>query len=72
MVGTCAKNAGGHEWGPGSKDPRRPCVHCSRPGRDNVEARESGGYFAEATMARADLFSGLRFPASANGVVKRS
>lgn len=69
-VGVCPKSPAGHQFAPPSKDPRRSCEHCGRPGRDNPD--ESGGYFAEATMARADLFSGLRFPASANGVVKRS
>lgn len=69
-VGVCPKNAEGHVFAPASKDPRRSCVHCSRPGRDGVDER--GGFFAEATMARADFFSGLRFPASANGVAKRA
>lgn len=58
-VGSCPKNAGGHVWG---RDERRSCVHCKRPGRDGVD--QSGGFFAEATMARADLFSRLRSPAS--------
>lgn len=58
-VGSCAKSATGHVWG---KDERRACVHCKQPGRDGVG--ESGGFFAETTMARAELFSGLRSPAS--------
>lgn len=69
---TCSKNAAGHVWASYVDDPRRSCVHCKRPGRDNVEGGETGGFFAEATMARADLFSRLRFPASANGTGKRS
>lgn len=64
-VGACPKNAEGHVFAPASKDPRRSCVHCSRPGRDGDN--ETGGFFAEATMARADFFSGLKFPDSANG-----
>lgn len=56
---------GAHEFGPASKDPRRSCVRCGRPGRDNVG--ESGGFFGEATMARAEFFGGLNFPKSANG-----
>jgi hypothetical protein len=66
-VGACPKNAEGHVLAEASRDPRRSCVHCGRPGRDNVEAKETGGFFGEATMARADFFSGLRFPESANG-----
>lgn len=65
--GVCPKSDSGHRW---SNDSRRSCRHCGRPGRDNVG--EEGGFFAEATMARAELFSGLRFPMSSNGAaVKR-
>lgn len=60
-VGECPKSPRGHEWSSGES---RACVHCGRCGRDNVVAGESGGFFAEATMARAELFSGLRAPKS--------
>lgn len=69
-TGKCPKSEEGHQWAPASRNSRRSCVHCGRPGRDGEG--ESGGFFAEATMARAELFSGLRFPASSNGAaVKR-
>lgn len=64
-VGSCPKSPHGHSWAAASVDSRRSCVHCGRPGRDHEG--ESGGFFAEATMARAELFSGLRFPLSSSG-----
>lgn len=65
-TGSCPRSPAGHQWAPASVDARRSCAHCGRPGRDGVS--EEGGFFAEATLARAELFSGLRFPGSANGV----
>jgi predicted transcriptional regulator len=64
-VGDCPKNRMGHVFASHSVDPRRSCVHCKRPGRDGVD--QSGGFFHEATAARAELFSGLRAPKSSHG-----
>jgi len=69
-VGVCPKSKDGHKFAPASVDPRRSCTQCGRPGRDGVD--ESGGFFAEATMARADLFSRMRFPESVNGKAARA
>lgn len=69
-VGQCPKRGEGlgHVWAgtnpANGGGPRNPCRFCGRPGRDNVFAGESGGFFAEATAARSELFSGLRSPAS--------
>jgi hypothetical protein len=62
-VGTCPENAAGHVWG--RHDSRRACVFCGRPGRDNSklgEAPDTGGFFAQATAARYDVFAGLAAP----------
>jgi hypothetical protein len=67
MIGVCKKNEAGHVWESSLVDPRRSCVHCGRPGRDNVRDAETGGFFAEATRARMLLFDGLRSPASCHG-----
>lgn len=53
-------------------DSRNSCRFCKHPGRDNVFENESGGYFAEATAARAELFSRLRQPASVKQFGKQS
>jgi hypothetical protein len=71
-VGNCPKNAAGHEWEKWMVDPRKSCVHCGRPGRDDHQAGERGGYYAEATMARMELFDGLRTPLSSHGKAPRS
>lgn len=73
-VGSCSKREAGlgHVWASWSVDPRRPCMFCGRPGRDDHAAGERGGYFAEATMARMELFDGLRAPASAHGKAAKS
>lgn len=75
-VGVCPKNAGGHVWAGTDPakggDARNSCKFCRRPGRDNRDIGESGGYFAEATMARMELFDGLKAPASSHGKAKTS
>jgi hypothetical protein len=65
-VGECPKNEAGHEWASAKDDPRRSCVHCGRPGRDGIErgVPQIGGFFAEATAARTELFNRLRTPDS--------
>jgi hypothetical protein len=65
-VGECPENGAGHEWASAKDDPRRSCVHCGRPGRDGIEngAPQIGGFFAEATAARTELFNRLRTPDS--------
>lgn len=70
-VGVCPQRDGGHVWAPWFEDPRKSCVHCGRPGRDNVFTGESGGYLHEAGHARMRLFDGLVSPASSHGQVKR-
>jgi hypothetical protein len=64
-----AREDGGlHEWAGTNParggDKRNSCRHCGRPGRDNIFEGESGGMFAEATAARAELFSRLEQPKS--------
>lgn len=53
-VGECPKRdvGMGHVWKSWQVDPRRSCEFCGRPGRDNRDKNESGGFFAEATGAR--------------------
>jgi hypothetical protein len=65
-VGECPKNEAGHEWSSAKDDPRRSCVHCGRPGRDGIDngVPQIGGFFAEATAARTELFNRLRTPDS--------
>lgn len=69
-VGDCPKRPGelGHVWGSHKDDPNRPCKFCGTPGRmphDPLkDADDQGGHFAEATRARAELFSGLEQPKS--------
>jgi hypothetical protein len=65
-VGECPENEAGHEWSSAKDDPRRSCVHCGRPGRDGIErgVPQIGGFFAEATAARTELFNRLRTPDS--------
>jgi len=69
-VGVCPENGAGHEWEKWFVDPRKSCVHCGRPGRDDHQKGETGGYFAEATLARMEKFDRLRAPASAHGKAK--
>jgi hypothetical protein len=61
-VGVCPKRDEGlgHVWESWRVDPRKPCVFCGRPGRDNVFKGESGGFFAEATAARSASFQALK------------
>jgi hypothetical protein len=63
-VGDCPERPEGfgHIWKSWMDDPRKSCRFCGRPGRDNKELNESGGYFAEATAARGERFSGLKAP----------
>lgn len=68
-VGDCPKNASGHVFASHSVDSRRSCVHCHRLGRDNEG--QAGGFFHEATAARAELFSMLRAPKSSHGKLPR-
>lgn len=65
-IGQCPKRVDGfgHVWQSWRVDARRSCEFCGRPGRDNLRLGESGGFFGEATAARAEVFSGLRQPAS--------
>jgi predicted transcriptional regulator len=79
-VGDCPERPGelGHIW----KSPRecqfRSCRYCGKHGREpavGVDPKangkdEGGGYFAEATMERTELFDKLRAPASAHGKAK--
>lgn len=64
-VGGCAERGEGlgHVWAgvAASGDARNPCGFCGLPGRGDASKGE-GGFFAEATAARADVFSGLRAP----------
>lgn len=73
-VGDCSKRGDGlgHVWSSWKVDPRRSCVHCGRPGRDNVLLGETGGFLAEATHARMETFDGLRAPMSAHGKAAKS
>lgn len=61
-VGVCPERGEGlgHVWASWRVDPRKSCVFCARPGRENVFKGESGGFFAEATAARAGVFQGLK------------
>lgn len=69
-VGDCPDRAEGlgHVWAGTDPakggDSRNSCRFCKRPGRDNFFEGETGGFFAEATAARAELFSRLGQPAS--------
>jgi hypothetical protein len=69
-VGDCPDRPGelGHIWKSAKDDERRSCRFCGRPGRDNLKKDESGGFFAEATGERVELFSRLRTPDSAKGI----
>jgi hypothetical protein len=71
-VGDCPKREDGlgHVWESWMVDPRKSCVHCGRPGRDNEKLGESGGYFAEATLARTELFDRVASPLSSHGKAK--
>ena len=69
-VGVCPKNEAGHEWGKWFVEPRKSCVHCGRPGRDNVFLGDEGGYFADATRTRMEVFDGLKPPVSSHGKAK--
>lgn len=74
-VGSCPKNPGGHVWVSWQVDSRKPCKFCGRPGRDNTPlggTHTTGGFFAEATAARADVFAGLGQPKSVTGWGKQS
>jgi hypothetical protein len=63
-VGDCPKRPEGfgHIWKSWKVDPRKSCEFCGRPGRDNLLLGESGGFFAEATDARYEVFAGLAAP----------
>jgi hypothetical protein len=62
-VGDCPKRADGlgHVWASWKVDPRKSCVHCGRPGRDNLRNGESGGYFAAATAQRRELIGSASY-----------
>lgn len=63
-VGNCPKRPEGfgHVWKSWRVDPRKSCEFCGRPGRDNLKLGESGGFFAEATDARYEVFASLAAP----------
>lgn len=64
---TCPKreDGGPHVWSSPLVDAERPCVHCGRKGREEEKPGEpNNGFFAQATAARAELFSRLQQPAS--------
>lgn len=64
-VGICPNTVNGeHLWANASEDALRRCIHCQAPGRG------PGGHLEAATMARTDLFNGLRAPDSSNGKPK--
>lgn len=65
-VGDCPESPEGHVWGSAADNPRRPCIHCRRPGRDGLN--EIGGHVAQATMEQTELFRRLRTPDSAKGI----
>lgn len=73
-VGDCPKRDDGlgHVWSKWFDDPRKSCTFCGRPGRDNVTLGETGGFFAEATHARMEVFDRLVAPASSHGKAKTS
>lgn len=65
-VGDCLKRPGelGHIWKSPKEDPLRSCVFCGLHGREPAGEgeNEGGGFFAEATGQRAELFSALQAP----------
>lgn len=69
---TCPKGSE-HEWASVKVDGDRRCVKCGRQGRaEEVQGVANPGFFAEATAARAELFSRLRQPESVKGWGKAS
>jgi predicted transcriptional regulator len=77
-VGDCPDRPGelGHIWKSAKEDDRRSCRFCGMPGRDNLARRDAkgnlrpdeGGFFAQATAERVELFSRMRTPDSARGI----
>lgn len=73
-VGVCPArgDGGGHVWAHPREDALRSCVYgCGAHGREPAQGAvpgytgpQGGGHFAEATAARAELFSRLRQPSS--------
>jgi predicted transcriptional regulator len=69
-VGDCPSREGdlGHVWGGG---PSNACSFCGAAGRadhdPSLAPGEQAGHFAQATLARAELFSRLRQPQSVRG-----
>lgn len=66
-VGVCPKRAPGlgHVWKSHRVDPYRSCEFCGMHGREPATGMgkggpEGGGYFAEATAERAEVFSRLK------------
>lgn len=71
-VGDCPERPGelGHVWKSPKDDPLRSCVHCGLHGREpavNFDGKgekpdQGGGFFAESTGERAEIFSGSVSP----------
>jgi hypothetical protein len=66
-IGTCPERPEGfgHVWKSWMEDSRKSCRFCGRPGRDNTPLggpHDTGGFFAEATMARREVVGGLVTP----------
>lgn len=72
-VGNCPEREGdlGHVWKSWRVDPFKSCEFCGLHGREPAQGAvpgytgpQGGGFFAQATTERAELFSGTRQPES--------
>lgn len=65
-IGDCPERPGelGHIWKAPQEDPLRSCRFCGLHGREPAGdgPNQGGGFFAEATAQRAELFSALEAP----------